>query len=152
MRMRDFVPSCYNNPQAAYSFSKVLWFCQLYPRESSLLGMEKENIPPTKKAKVSLSLKKSRKPRFQPVSEDKLKGMTVPYVPKNTEQSSKWAPDKSTSRCFINLVSTYSIWYIELMFTSVNRKPCYIQHESLIYHCSRYITRSEALKCGFIII
>ena len=91
MRMRAFVPSCYNNPQAAYSFSKVLWFCQLYPRESSLLGMEKENIPPTKKAKVSLSLKKSRKPRFQPVSEDKLKGMTVPYVPKNTEQSSKWA-------------------------------------------------------------
>ena len=91
--MRAFVPSCYNNPQAAYSFSKVLWFCQLYPRESSLLGMEKENIPPTKKAKVSLSLKKSRKPRFQPVSEDKLKGMTVPYVPKNTEQSSKWAPD-----------------------------------------------------------
>ena len=91
MRMRAFVPSCYNNPQAAYSFSKVLWFCQLYPRESSLLGMEKENIPPTKKAKVSLSLKKSWKPRFQPVSEDKLKGMTVPYVPKNTEQSNKWA-------------------------------------------------------------
>ena len=89
--MRAFVPSCYINPQATYSFSKVLWFCQLYPRESSLLGMEKENIPPTKKAKVSLSLTKSRKPRFQPVSEDKLKGMTVPYVPKNTEQSSKWA-------------------------------------------------------------
>ena len=59
MHMRAFVPSCYNNPQAAYSFSKVLWVCQLYPRESSLLGMEKENIPPTKKAKVSLSLKKS---------------------------------------------------------------------------------------------
>lgn len=84
--MRAFVPSCYNNSQAASSaFSKV----QLYPRESSLLGMEKGNIPPTKKAKLSLSLKKSRKPRFHPVSEDKLKGMTVPYVPKNTEQSSK---------------------------------------------------------------
>ena len=74
MCMRAFVPLCYNNPQAVYSFSKVLWFCQLYPRESSLLGMEKENIPPTKKAKVSLSLKKSRKPQLQPVSEDKFKG------------------------------------------------------------------------------
>ena len=30
MMKPHFVPLCYNNPQAAYSFSKVLWFCQLY--------------------------------------------------------------------------------------------------------------------------
>ena len=48
-------------------------------------NMNKENIPPKKKRRLSLSLKV----RFKPVSEAKLEEMRKPFVPKNTEQSSK---------------------------------------------------------------
>lgn len=50
--------------------------------------MDKENLP--RKKKLSLSLKNKSK-RFKPTSEDELKEMAKPKIPKNTEQSSKWA-------------------------------------------------------------
>ena len=54
--------------------------------------MERENVPPSteppkKKKRLLLTLKS----RFKSVADDKLEKMKKLFVPKNTEQSSKWA-------------------------------------------------------------
>uniref|UniRef100_A0A1X7T9L7 Uncharacterized protein n=1 Tax=Amphimedon queenslandica TaxID=400682 RepID=A0A1X7T9L7_AMPQE len=51
-------------------------------------NQEKENVPPSKKRRVSLSLNKKR---FQPSSSEEIDEMAKRKVPKNTEKTSKWA-------------------------------------------------------------
>ncbi|XP_011407617.1 PREDICTED: uncharacterized protein LOC105314895, partial [Amphimedon queenslandica] len=51
-------------------------------------NQEKENVPPSKKRRVSLSLKKKK---FQPSLSEKIDEIAKHKVPKNTKKMSKWA-------------------------------------------------------------
>lgn len=68
-----------------------------------------ENQQPSKKRKLSLSLK-NRESRFKPVSENKLIDMSKPVVPKNTEKTDRWA------------LANLNEWYVDYNDRNADKK------------------------------
>ena len=65
--------------------------------EKALTMEEKENVPPAKKRRLSLSLKKNR---FQRVSEEEVSLAQKGYVPNNTLRCNNWAVNNRNSSFF----------------------------------------------------